>query len=256
MVVELISTTATGLIEQRIYESMTDLAEKLSLLGCSVSRYITVSDVDLEHQIRESVARVDYVILVGKDGIEDTYDGKVLCYAAGTEEQILSILKGQEKVPSLEEKAVRILREKGYTITTAESCTGGKLAGRILNVSGASEVYNEGYVTYANEAKEKLVGVSHETLVKYGAVSEETAREMAYGAALAANADAALSVTGIAGPGGGTKEKPVGLVYIGCNVKGKIQVQKCNFSGNREQNREHSVEMALRLLLSQLQQES
>ena len=121
---------------------------------------------------------------------------------------------------TLEEQIVKKLQEKGYTITTAESCTGGLLAGRILNVSGASEVYMEGYITYANEAKERILGVKHETLETYGAVSKETAEEMAIGAARAAKADVALSTTGIAGPGGGTVEKPVGLIWISCFLNG------------------------------------
>ena len=115
---------------------------------------------------------------------------------------------------TLEDSVVALLKEKKMTVTTAESCTGGKLAGRLMNVAGASEVYNEGYITYANASKEKILGVKHETLEAYGAVSRQTAEEMAFGAAREAGADAALSVTGIAGPGGGTEEKPVGLVYL------------------------------------------
>ena len=127
---------------------------------------------------------------------------------------------------TLEESIVAVLKEKGMTLTTAESCSGGLLAGRIMNVSGASAVYNEGYITYANASKEKILGVKHETLETFGAVSKETAYEMAVGAAKAAGADAALSVTGIAGPGGGTVEKPVGLVYVGCYVNGKVRVEE------------------------------
>lgn len=148
----------------------------------------------------------------------------------------------------LEEQIVKKLLEKNYTITTAESCTGGLLAGRILNVPGSSAVYNEGYITYSNEAKEKLLSVSHETLTQFGAVSRQTAEEMARGAANAANADVGLSTTGIAGPGGGTAEKPVGLIYIGCCIDGKIHVKECRFSGTREENRVHAVEAALQLL--------
>ena len=125
---------------------------------------------------------------------------------------------------SLEESVVELLAQKKMTVTTAESCTGGLIAGTLVNVAGASDVLNEGYVTYSNDAKERLVGVKHETLEEYGAVSEQTAREMAEGAAKAAGADAALSATGIAGPGGGTEEKPVGLVYIGCYVNGETTV--------------------------------
>lgn len=149
---------------------------------------------------------------------------------------------------NLEQKVVNKLMEKSYTVTTAESCTGGLLAGRILNVSGASEVYNEGHITYANEAKERILGVNHETLVKFGAVSRETAEEMAVGAARIADADIALSTTGIAGPGGGTPEKPVGLIYIGCFVVGKVRVKELYFQGTREENRQNAVEEALQLL--------
>lgn len=156
---------------------------------------------------------------------------------------------------SLEESVVELLAQKKMTVTTAESCTGGLIAGTLVNVAGASDVLNEGYVTYSNEAKERLVGVKHETLEKYGAVSEQTAGEMAEGAAKAAGADVALSATGIAGPGGGTEEKPVGLVYIGCYVNGETTVQECRFEGSRMENRLHTVETALQLLLRQLSEE-
>ena len=149
---------------------------------------------------------------------------------------------------NLEEKLVQKLLEKGYTLTTAESCTGGLLAGRILNVSGASAVYNEGHITYSNEAKERLLGVAHETLETYGAVSRETASEMAKGAALSAKAEVGLSTTGIAGPTGGTPEKPVGLVYVGCYYNGVVTVEECQFAGNREHNRNAAVTAALELL--------
>ena len=157
---------------------------------------------------------------------------------------------------SLEEKVVELLADRHYTVTTAESCTGGLIAGTLVNVAGASDVLNEGYVTYSNEAKERLAGVSHDTLEKYGAVSEQTAREMAQGAAKAAGADAALSATGIAGPGGGTAEKPVGLVYVGCFLNGKITVKECRFTGNRAENRMNTVETALAMLEEALEQES
>ena len=114
----------------------------------------------------------------------------------------------------MEETVIRLLQESKLTVTTAESCTGGLIAGTLVNVAGASDVLGEAYVTYSNEAKQRLVGVRAETLEQFGAVSEQTAREMAAGAAKAAGADVAFSSTGIAGPGGGTKEKPVGLVYI------------------------------------------
>lgn len=148
---------------------------------------------------------------------------------------------------TIEEEVVELLLENGYTITCAESCTGGLLCAALVNVSGASEVLNRSVVTYANEAKTELLGVKEETLCEYGAVSEQTAYEMAEGAAAFAGADVALSVTGIAGPSGGTPEKPVGLVYIGCFVKGKVTVRRCVFSGDRLQVRTSSVQNALEL---------
>ena len=157
-----------------------------------------------------------------------------------------------EEEVTLEEAIVEFLDKRGMTVTTAESCTAGLLAGRLMNAAGASNVYREGYITYADEAKERLLGVRHETLMRFGAVSAQTAEEMARGAAGAAGADAAVSVTGIAGPGGGTDEKPVGLVYIGCCVKGKIRVEEFHFTGNRAKNREFSVARALTLLREEL----
>ena len=157
-----------------------------------------------------------------------------------------------EENVTIEDAIVSLLKEKNMTLTTAESCTAGLLAGRIMNVSGASSVYNEGYITYANDAKEKLLGVRHETLETYGAVSKETAYEMALGAEKAAGADAALSVPGIAGPEGGTKEKPVGLVYVGCYVNGKVRTEEFRFTGNRRKNRDYAVVRALTLLREEL----
>ncbi len=154
------------------------------------------------------------------------------------------MMKGME---TLEQWIVKELTKRHASITTAESCTGGLLSGRIINVNGASEVFNQSFVTYSDEAKHSLLGVRTETLKEKGAVSEETARQMAEGAAKAANAQIALSVTGIAGPGGGTKEKPVGLVYIGCCLYGKTVVEKHVFAGDRMAVRQASVEAALTL---------
>ena len=153
----------------------------------------------------------------------------------------------------LAEEVVKMLRAAKMTVTTVESCTGGLLSGTLVDVAGVSDVFNQAFVTYANEAKHSLVGVNQETLDSYGAVSEETAREMAEGGAKAAKADACLSVTGIAGPDGGTAEKPVGLVFIGCHVNGNTVVERNIFSGTRREVREQSVLAALKLLKKQLQ---
>ena len=149
---------------------------------------------------------------------------------------------------TLEQAVVRLLKKYELTVTTAESCTGGLLAGRIINVPGASEVYNEGFITYSNKAKRKYLDVSKSTLKKYGAVSEQTAREMATGGVLATDSDACVAVTGLAGPDGGSEEKPVGLVYIATYMKDKVNVQKYQFKGNRAKIREQAVVKGLDLL--------
>lgn len=156
---------------------------------------------------------------------------------------------------SREVELVKKLTKKRYTITVAESCTGGLVSATIVNVSGASEVLHSSFVTYANEAKEELVHVSHDTLAQYGAVSEQTAREMCLGCAEVAKADVGLSTTGIAGPDGGTKDKPVGLVYIGCNLHGQVTVEKHIFLGTRTEVREQSVEAAIALAIRCLDEE-
>lgn len=156
----------------------------------------------------------------------------------------------------MEEELVEILTKKQYKITTAESCTGGLVAATIVNVSGASEVFQAGFVTYANEAKEKELGVKSETLQTYGAVSEKTAKEMAIGCAAHAKAQVGISTTGIAGPGGGTAEKPVGLVYIGCAVRSNVYVEKNVFSGDRQQVRRQTADRAIGFALECIKKES
>lgn len=153
---------------------------------------------------------------------------------------------------TLEESIVRLLRESKRTVTFVESCTGGLLSATLLDAPGASEVFRQGYITYCDEAKHSMVGVREATLEKYTAVSAETAKEMALGGAKAANAEACVSVTGLAGPGGGTPEKPVGLVYIGCCVDGKVGVYEYRFLGNRREIREQAVTAALNILKARL----
>ena len=149
---------------------------------------------------------------------------------------------------TLEQHVVGLLKRKKMTVATAESCTGGLVASTLINVPGASEVFNEGYITYSNESKQKILGVKKKTLKKDGAVSAACAEEMAKGAAKAADAQAAISVTGIAGPDGGTEEKPVGLVYIGCYIDGEVWVESYHMNGNRQKVREISVKKALDIL--------
>jgi nicotinamide-nucleotide amidase len=149
---------------------------------------------------------------------------------------------------TLEMAVYELLKAHNLTVTTAESCTGGLLAGRLINVPGISTYLKEGYVTYSNEAKEKLLGVPAEILRQYGAVSSQTAEAMAEGAAKAAGADIGIAVTGIAGPDGGTEDKPVGLVYMSCYCRGKLYTEKNQYTGSRSKIREYSVASALTLL--------
>lgn len=155
-----------------------------------------------------------------------------------------------EENVTLEKAVADLLLANDLTVTCAESCTGGLLSARLVNVPGISELYKVGVVTYSNKAKRRLLNVKKSTLQKYGAVSEQTAGEMAKGAAALCKADVAVAITGIAGPDGGTEEKPVGLVYIACDVKGKLTVKRHRFSGNRGKVRESAAAAALVLLRS------
>lgn len=159
----------------------------------------------------------------------------------------------ERAVLPIEERVAARLKELQLTITTAESCTGGLVSGRLVNVAGISENLKEAYVTYCDEAKQKLLGVKPETLASYTAVSEETAAEMAEGGAWAAGADVCVSVTGVAGPDGGSEKFPVGLVYIGCYCCGTVQVRRYVFPGNRMEVRTQAVDAALEFLLERLQ---
>lgn len=146
-----------------------------------------------------------------------------------------------ENADRLEKKTVELVKKFGMNISTAESCTGGMIASRLIDVPGVSEIFKEGIVSYSNDAKMKRLGVKKETLEKYGAVSEETAREMVMGL----DSDVAIATTGIAGPDGGTPEKPVGLVYIGIRVRNDVYIEKRFFNGDRMKIRERAVSQSL-----------
>lgn len=159
--------------------------------------------------------------------------------------------------PLVKEILAECASRGGATIATAESCTGGLVGGAITAVPGASDFFIGGVISYANSAKRALLGVSEETLSRHGAVSAECAAEMAAGACNALNADFAVSTTGIAGPGGATPDKPVGLVYIAAAKRGREATVKRNlFSGNRDEVRAAAVETALTMLLSELKREA
>jgi len=152
----------------------------------------------------------------------------------------------------LEARISTLMKARRLTFTAAESCTGGLILHRMTNIDGSSAYVMGGFVTYSNEAKMKFVAVKPETLQQYGAVSEQTALEMARGARSAMGTDVAVSVTGLAGPGGGTDTKPVGLTYIGLVAPGVERVQRFVWKGDREQNKAASAEAALQLLYDYL----
>ncbi len=149
---------------------------------------------------------------------------------------------------TLENAIIDLLVANKLTVSTVESCTGGMIAARLINVPGVSDVFKMGHITYSNKAKKKILGVKKRTLEKHTAVSAEVAQEMVKGVEMVSKADVCVSVTGLAGPDGGTAKKPVGLVYIACSVKGNVTVQEYHFNGNRAKIRENATASALTLM--------
>lgn len=156
-------------------------------------------------------------------------------------------------MPIPEVEIIQVLTERGRRLATAESCSGGLIAHRLTNVAGASACFLGGVVVYSNEMKVKLLGVSEETLAAHGAVSKATAREMAAGARTRLGADYVVAVTGIAGPGGGTVEKPVGLVYIAVAAPGGIETRCFEFAGDRDAVKSQTAESALAFLREKIE---
>ena len=152
----------------------------------------------------------------------------------------------------LEERLGEVLREKGLTIAVAESCTGGLLGSRITDVPGSSDYFRGGLIAYQNDVKEELLGVPAQVLATVGAVSEETARAMAHGARILLKSDIGVGITGIAGPGGETPDKPVGLVYIGVEGPHGAQCRRFQWGGTRIQNKSSSATAAIELVLALL----
>jgi nicotinamide-nucleotide amidase len=155
---------------------------------------------------------------------------------------------------SIEEVIIELMQTRGKKLAVAESCTGGMIASRLVGVPGASNVFDRGFITYSNQAKHELLDVSQITLKKFGAVCEETAIEMAAGARVHSGADYAVSVTGIAGPDGGSTEKPVGLVYIGLATPETATAERFLFAGDRDANRRRATLAALSIIYRHLTQ--
>jgi PncC family amidohydrolase len=158
----------------------------------------------------------------------------------------------ETEITRLAVRVGELLAARSLTFCAAESCTGGLLLSTLTDISGSSAYVLGGFVTYSNAAKQQFAAVQEATLIAHGAVSEATAREMALGTRAAFGADFAMSLTGIAGPGGGTAEKPVGLVYIGLAHAQGVQVARYVWDGNRVENKRASVQAALEMLLAHL----
>ncbi|MDV3426554.1 MAG: competence/damage-inducible protein A [Bacillota bacterium] len=211
------------------------------------------SYLDLENPTVAPYAKDNDVILRITAKARDLDAGKKILEPVVKElRSILGEFIYGEDEDAIEDVLGAYLTKNNIKIATAESCTGGLLAGRIINYPGISAVFGEGYITYSNEAKVKNLGVSEKTLAEFGAVSKETAMEMAKGAALKSGADLGISTTGIAGPTGGTPEKIVGLVYVGLYYNGITKYKELKLSGNRQKVRSRAVNEALSFTYKEL----
>jgi len=158
----------------------------------------------------------------------------------------------EQALTKIAHKVMNVLSDQGGRLATVESCTGGGIAKLITDFAGSSAVFECGFVTYSNESKQQMVGVKLTTLEAHGAVSEQVAAEMAGGALKRSNATIAVSVTGVAGPSGGTDHKPVGMVCFAWAYNESLQTETRHFSGDRQAVRTHTVEYALQGVLKQL----
>lgn len=228
-----------GIGESSLEITVADLIENIS--DPTMATYIDGTDVIIR-------------LTTKSDSCENAMK-KIAPISAEIKERLEKYYYGEDN-DTMEQAVCRLLKEKDKTVATAESCTGGLIGEKLTNVSGVSEHYGFGFITYANEAKEGLIGVNKSTLDAYGAVSSQTACEMARGALEKSGADIAVSVTGIAGPGGGTDEKPVGLVYIGLAVKnGCCEAYKNIFGGTRTDVRQRAANTALNIIRLYLQED-
>ncbi len=159
-------------------------------------------------------------------------------------------------VSNLVEELSGILRTRGLMMAAAESCTGGLVAAAMTDLAGSSDVFERGFVTYSNESKQEMLGVSPEVIERHGAVSGPCVQAMAEGALKNSRADIAVSISGVAGPGGGSPEKPVGLVWFGCALSGReTHTESHVFTGNRAEIRSQAVQKALELLIEILKED-
>lgn len=243
-----------NIVEPILRSMMTDGASRAVLyLKCT-----GIGESDIVDKIQaglEAISGLELGYCIGKGDVDVRLSGNTEQVEQGARlvrERMGDYIVSEDR-RVIEEVVVALLREKKQFVTTAESCTGGFLVNRITDVSGASEVLAEGYVTYANSAKQKLLEVSAETLSANGAVSEAVVREMAEGCLRAANADHALAVTGVAGPTGGTPDKPVGTVWLAIASRGgATEARKLFFPGARDRFKLLTSQAALEMLRRRL----
>jgi nicotinamide-nucleotide amidase len=215
------------------------LAEKIADIEDSLPPYIKLAYLPKLGQVR--------LRLSGYGDNEAFLKEKVNGFAARIAERVGAAVVAQEDIP-IEKAILNFMSEKGLTLSAAESCTGGYISHLITQHPGSSKVFFGGAVSYSYELKESLLGVKNETLWQYGAVSQETVTEMVEGALLNFKSDYAIAVTGIAGPDGGTPEKPVGTVWIGVANSEKTVAKKFSFGSKRLQNIERTAIAALNML--------
>jgi nicotinamide-nucleotide amidase len=228
-----------GLPESQVAARLAGLADRDSQPGVRLGYYPVFPEVQVTVTVRrDSVAEAK----AKADELSEKIQGKLADFVISTNGELL-----EAKVGSL-------LADRGLSLALAESCTGGLIGHRVTSVAGSSDYFERGVVVYSNMAKEELLDVSSDTLEAHGAVSAETAREMAMGARQRAHTDIGLSVTGIAGPGGGTEEKPVGTVYFGLAHGDKVESHHRCFPGNRRQIKVQSAETALDILRRYLEE--
>lgn len=221
-----------GMGESAVEEALKEPMQ--SMTNPTIAPYAKTGEVELRLTARaESVEEAEAMIKPLEETVRATLGDFV--YAEGEN-------------ANLQQTVVKLLCEKGLTVATAESCTGGLVAKKITEVAGASECFHCGVVTYSNDQKERLLGVQHETLEAYGAVSKETALEMSKGVREHAQSDIGIGITGIAGPGGGSAEKPVGLVYVSICAEGVHKAYRLNLGGSRDVVRERASLYALDMI--------
>jgi len=221
------------------------LAEKIADIEDSLPSYIKLAYLPKLGQVR--------LRLSGDGEDETTLKSEIDSFAERITERVGKNVVAQQDIP-LEEVVLNLMREKGLKLAVAESCTGGYISHMLTQHPGSSDVFLGSGVTYSNELKESLLGVKKETIEQYGAVSEQTVTEMAEGALHNFKADYSIAVTGIAGPDGGTADKPVGTVWIGVAKRGKTMVKKFTFGSKRIQNIERSAVGALFMLITLLRE--